>query len=246
MATFETRPCGIFSVSSIVRGDDFGAETFGLAAGCGTAVLIRCTDANILRVDEPASTIQRFEDDAGTDLRTGPDDPNALFPRLGVSVFTGPQPHDDPRGVVVMFGTRATPAPAATGLRVEATVQLVTATRRDIVDIAHAPLAAGELPVGDLAIAIEGLGPSILVQNAVFVIRFRVPVDNQRRIIDMTFADAAGNPLGFAKQTVPPFDVFECIFPNALDAVAMHFEFWSGISNETVPVAADFTLGFAS
>jgi hypothetical protein len=78
------------------------------------------------------------------------------------------------------------------------------------------------------------------------VIRFRIVVDDQRRIIDMTFADAAGNPLGFAKQTVPPFDVFECIFPNVLEAVAMHFEFWSGISNETVPVAADFTLGFAS
>lgn len=246
MATFETLPCGVFSVSSIVRGEDFGAETFGLAAGCGAAVLIRSADANILRLDEPASTIDRFDDDAGTDLRTGPADANAIFPRLGVSSFTGAHPDDDPRGIVVVFGTHATPAPAASRLHVEATVKLVTATRRDSVDIAFAPLAVGPLQVGDLSISIDGLGASILVQNAVFVIRFRIPVDDQRRIINLAFSDEAGNPLSFGKQTVPPFDVFECIFPNVLTAVAMHFEFWSGTSNESVPVASDFTLGFAT
>ena len=245
MATFTAQPCGVFSVSPIVRSDDFGAETFGLSAGAGVAFLIHCTDANILSLDEAASTVERFEDDQGTDLRTGPDDPFAGFPRQGVSSQTGPSPHDDPHGVVVQVATHAAPAAAATRLRVDATAHLVIAAQRSTADLPFASIAVGPLAVGDLSIAVEATGASVITTNAPFVIRFRAPVGDQRRLLDLRFFDVDGNAIQFSRQSLPPFEVFECVFDAVLESVAMQFEFWDGVSQETVALAADVTLGFA-
>jgi hypothetical protein len=121
------------SVAKAAEGGEFGGSlASGLLPGVGLHVQIARPGATILGVDDDASEVTSFTDDAGTDLRG---EGKGFWPFAHVA--------EDARSCIVQFKTDLLPAPKAREIRVQGKVALLLGADPKVAEAKDVELKAG-------------------------------------------------------------------------------------------------------
>lgn len=115
------------------EGDDFqdSVRPFNWSQGTSLALLVWRPEGGIIDIDEDASTVTRFEDNAGTDLLKKPEQKGRkrMFSAAG-GFGMMPQIKKDGTAAIVELNGPALPAKGATTLKARGTILLVCASSK--------------------------------------------------------------------------------------------------------------------
>ena len=228
----EVTVAGVQVVSAKVKEDDWSAKPFNSDNGAKLVLLIKMpAGVGLIDIDEDASVLDAFSDDAETDL-------DGKFESF-------PKEFKDGTGGTFEIRSARMPAPTATVLTAEGTIVLQTAAGTKPTKVANVSIANDKtFKLGTTTITVA----EVQTEEDGQTFTLKLPRQVLASIKEVTFADAKGQPVEGRRTSSGYFnDNAELGFSvkSTAKTLTLEFEQWQGLREIKVPFKVRAGLSLA-
>ncbi|MDC0358295.1 hypothetical protein OAO01_05710 [Oligoflexia bacterium] len=222
-------------------------KAFNWFPGTSVSLLLAREKGGIIELDRSKSSLTVFKDNKGKDLLTAPK--LSKFSSSGFEMM--PKISDDGKACLFEIKASAVPSKSATGLRIEGTVQVKTATTKTTDKVNNLELKVGKtFKAGSVTLTVAKVGkPAWSMGNKNFAVTFEAKQDLSD-IAEIRFLGSDGKVLDASKGSSSRSGFgdsvtinWEYLLPQALDKVNLEVARWTDLKDETIPLALTVGLG---
>ena len=246
VAAGEPRIVGLRVVGSSYGESDFGPELrpFNWQEGTTLSVLLTADEGAIIAIKEDECTVSKMQDSTGQSLVSTTSD----FGRPGTRVESS-DVSSDGQAAILEITTNKRPAAGANSVSVDATVKMVTASKKATRTSDTFALKEGErVTVGDLTFTVQSVGPPDFGDGEfAVVLRNKTSVD---AVAGWTLLKPDGSPLktdtgstmvmGFSGNVTTDK---ELILDQKVSSAKLSLDVWTDRKETDVPVSAEVSVG---